>query len=145
MVIRRCACAASLLVQALSASTSNDRNIAEVYGFGQGYSGAGGAVFAGMSGMLASALLSSIDGRLLYAVVGQFPLRQQSTVGAVRDHGVQGLHYRLLQHLLLHAQRKPGELGGEDVADRNVRARLEVHHIGKRLAALDGRVDPSLP
>src|SRR5215216_601801 len=98
-----------------------------------------------MSGMLASALLSSIDGRLLYAVVGQFPLRQQSTVGAVRDQGVQGLHDCLLQRLLLDAQREPGELGGEDVADWNVGARLEVHHVGKRLATLDGRVDPSLP
>src|SRR5438445_7617549 len=102
MVIRRCACAASLLVQALSASTSNDRNIAEVYGFGQGYSGAGGAVFAGMSGMLASALLSSIDRRLFYSVVGQFPFRKKSAVGAVRDQRIQRLHDRLLKRLLFH-------------------------------------------
>ena len=48
-----------------------------------------------MSGMLASALLSSIDGRFLYAVVGQVPICQQSTVGAVGDQGVQGLRDRL--------------------------------------------------
>src|SRR6266568_6293432 len=100
MVISRCACAASLLVHALSASTSNDRNIAEVYGLGQGYSGAGGAVFAGMSGMLASALLSSIDRRLFYAVVSQFPLREQGPVGTIRNQAIQRFRDRLLQRLL---------------------------------------------
>src|SRR5438445_11521756 len=144
MVIRRCACAASLLVQALSASTSNDRNIAEVYGFGQGYSGAGGAVFAGSRGMLASALLSSIDRRLFYAVVGQFPFRQQRTVGSVRNQPIQRLSERLLKHFLLHAEGKPGELDGESVADRDIGARLEIHDVGKRLAALYGRIEPSL-
>src|SRR5688572_12407919 len=95
--------------------------------------------------MLASALLSSIDGRLLYAVVGQFPLRQQSTVGAVRDQRIQGLHERLLQRLLFDVQSKPGELDGEHIANRNISPRLEVHYVGKRLATLDGSIDPSLP
>src|SRR5882757_7623255 len=100
MVISRCACSASLLVQALSASTSKDRNIADVWGSGQGYSGAGAAVFAGISGMLARALLSSIDRHLLYAVFGQFPLRQQCAIGAVSDQCIQALHDRLLQRFL---------------------------------------------
>src|SRR5216684_2291775 len=144
MVMRRWACSASLLVQALSASTSKDRNIAEVWDLGQGYSGAGGAVFAGMTGMLASALLSSIDRRLFYAVIGQFPLRKQRAVGAVRDQHIQGLRDRLLKRLLFHIQSKPGELDGENVADRDIGAGVEVHHVGQCLAALDSRVEPSL-
>src|SRR5262245_33601139 len=98
-----------------------------------------------MSGMLASALLSSIDGRLLYAVVGQFPLRQQSTVGAISDQGVQALHNRLLERLFLGVQSKSGELDREHIADRDIGARLEAHQVGKRLTALYGGVKPSLP
>src|SRR4029450_10334346 len=104
MVMSRCACTASLLVQALSASTSNDRNIAELYGFGHGYSGAGSAVLAGTSGMLWSALLSSIDGRLLYCVVAQFPLGEQGTIGAVGNQRVDCLQHGLLKRLFLDRQ-----------------------------------------
>src|SRR5437763_3976223 len=138
MVISRCACTASLLVHALSASTSNDRNIAELYGFGQGYSGAGSAVLAGTSGMLWSALLSSIDGRLLYAVIVEFPLRQQSTIGAVRDQRIERLDHTLLQRLFLDRQRNARELRRERIADRRIGARLDVHQIGQRLVALHG-------
>src|SRR6478752_4694110 len=126
MVMSRWACTASLLVHALSASTSKDRNIADLYGLGQGYSGAGSAVLAGVSGMLWSALLSSIDGRLFECVVCQFPLRKQGLVGAVGDQSVDCLENRLLKRLFLDRQRDAGELRGEGIADRRIDAGLEI-------------------
>src|SRR4051794_31984884 len=144
MVISRCACTASLLVHALSASTSNDRNIAEVYGLGQGYSGAGSAVLAGTSGMLWSALLSSIDARLLYCVIAQFPFRQQRSISAVSDQRVDRLQHDLLKSLFLDRHGNAGELRCDGVAHRRIGAGLEVHQIGQRLVALDCGIDAAL-
>src|SRR3954471_5369727 len=145
MVMSRCACTASLLVQALSASTSNDRNIAELYGFGPGYSGAGSAVLAGVSGMLWSALLSSIEGRLFECVVGQFPLGEQRAIGAVRDQRIDRLQHRLLQRLFLDRQSDAGELLRDGLAHSRVGAGLEVHDVGQRLVALCRGIDAALP
>ncbi len=106
-----------------------------------------GACWLGMSGMLASALLSSIDGRLLYRVVGQFPLRQQRLVGAVRDQGVQRRHAPpAAVPFPLPARAMPGEMGGEMASPTGrIGVGLEVHDVGQRLIALGGRIDPSLP
>src|SRR5437899_12895338 len=116
MVMSRCACTASLLVHALSASTSNDRNIADLYGFGQGYSGAGSAVLAGVSGMLLRALLSSIDGCLFDCVVSQFPLGKQGLVGAVRDQRIDRLQHCLLKRRFLDRKGNARELGRDGAA-----------------------------
>src|SRR3954449_2844779 len=145
MVMSRCACTASLLVQALSASTSNDRNIAELYGLGQGYSGAGSAVLAGVSGMLWSALLSSIEGRLFECVVGQFPLGKQRTISAVRDQRVDCLQHGLLQRLFLDRQSDAGELLRDGLAHSRIGAGLKVHDVGQRLVALCRGIDAALP
>src|SRR3954468_18142553 len=145
MVMSRWACTASLLVQALSASTSNDRNIAELYGFGQGYSGAGSAVLAGTSGMLWSALLSSIDGRLFECVVGQFPLGEERAIGAIRDQCIDRLQHGLLQRLFLDRQSDAGELLRDGLAHSRIGAGLEIHNVGQRLVALGGGIDATLP
>src|ERR1700733_9608500 len=80
MVTRRSECEGSLPVQALSASTSNDRNMAEVKGAGHGKTGAGAAALAGRSGIPASDLLSSIDCSFLDSIGGEPPLVQQRLV-----------------------------------------------------------------
>src|SRR5882757_1535890 len=144
MVMSRCACTASLLVHALSASTSKERNIAELYGFGQGYSGAGSAVLAGTSGMLWSALLSSIDGRLLYCVIAQFPLGKQGPIAAIGNQRVDGVQHGLRKRLFLDRQRDAGELLRDGRADRRIGAGFEIHDVRQRLVALHGGIDAAL-
>src|SRR5260370_4645015 len=144
MVTRRSACEGSLLVQALSASTSKDRNIAARWPSGQGKIGAGGALFAGASGTLSQFLLSGIDRHLLDRIIRQFPLVEDLLVAAIRDELAERPSDRLLQLRCVLGDADAGELARDTLADRRVAVGLERNHIGQGLVALHGGIDPAL-
>src|ERR1700745_4301382 len=94
--------------------------------------------------MLASALLSSIDRRLLYAVIVQFPLCKQGAIGAIRDQRIDRLDDRLLQGPIFDWQGNARELGRHGPPDRAIGAVFEIHDVRQGRVALNGGVDAPL-
>src|SRR4051812_40725953 len=135
MATSRSAWAGSLPVQALSASTSKDRNMAEVYEPGQGMT-CTGLVLAGPIGMPARDLLSGIDRDLFNGVGGKLPFVEQRLVGAVGDQRAHRIDDGSLQPGILLGESNAGELIGKRRTQRRVDVRLLAHHVRQGLVAL---------
>src|SRR5882724_8122389 len=112
--------AGSFAVQADSASTSSDRNIAARWPSGQGNCGASGARFAGRSGTLSQLLFTCIDQDLFDRVLAKLPLVENFFVGAVGDEGGQCFCKRLLQLLRVLADADAGILARDGGADGDI-------------------------